>query len=107
MSKSCSISRWVFTRSRVFSWSEVKETDDLLFEDLFRQADLPALQIQIGQVAHHASTGQPQRLLPLFDPAMPHPLASLVVGKELSAQQGLRLLPERQRLVRGGRAPGL
>ena len=63
--------------------------------------------MQICQVAHHTTTGHPQRLLPHFDPAVPHPLTSLVVGQEFTAQQGLRLLPERKRLVRSRRLPGL
>src|SRR5437016_13885056 len=79
----------------------------MLLQDLFGQADLTALEIEIGQVAYQAPTGHAQRLVPEFDPAVPHPLASLVVGQKLAAQQGPRLLPERKRLIRGGRSPCL
>src|SRR5437879_3588333 len=38
-------------------------------------------------------------MLPHFDPAMPDPLAALIIGQELAAQESFRLLPERKRLL--------
>ncbi len=72
---------------------------EMLFQDLFCQTDLPLLKVQIRQVAYHATTGHAKCLLPQFDPAVPYPLAPLVVGQKLTAQQGLRLLPERKCLI--------
>src|SRR6266699_5372216 len=46
------------------------ETHQVLFQHFFRQAVLPMLEIEIGQVANHAATSQAQRLLPRFDPAV-------------------------------------
>jgi hypothetical protein len=72
------------------------ETHQVLFQHFFRQADLPMLEIEIGQVAHHTAARQPQPLLPFFDEPMTCPLGTLIVGEKLTAQEGVGFFPQGQ-----------